>query len=71
MSKTTEYTVAQAIESLLQDHADNNDPDLPQIMGKMNGSEADIDQIDRQHNQVKLVLSDGTKFNINVLQVLS
>ncbi len=71
MSKTTEYTVARAIESLLQDHVDNHDPDLPQIMGQMDGSEADIDQIDRQNAQVKVVLSDGTKFNNNVVRTLA
>lgn len=71
MSKTTEYTVARAIESLLQDHIYHNDEELPHIMGQTDGSEADIDQIDRQNAQVKVVLSDGTKFNINVTRVMA
>lgn len=69
--KTTESTLATTIESLLQDHVDNHDPDIPQVMGMTDGSEADIEEITRSGAQVKIVLSDGTKFNINVVRTMT
>ncbi|QXN72684.1 hypothetical protein RCZAHN_75 [Rhodobacter phage RcZahn] len=67
---TTESTVAKTIESLLQDHVDNHDPDIPQIMGMTDGTEADIEEITCSGAQVKVVLSDGMKFNINVVRIM-
>lgn len=74
-AKTTDKTVAKFIESLIQDHALNHDPEIPMVMGMMDGSEADVDShslnTDSTYPSITLELTDGTRFAIRVQQLQS
>lgn len=73
MTKTTEKTVAKFLMGLIEQHREHNDPDVPQIMGAQDGSEADINYVGEMGGSktgLRLRLSDGTKFSINVERML-
>lgn len=67
--KVQAKTVAQVLLDALTQHAEGQDPDLPQYAGKTDGTEAnavEVALIVSNTPGVRLTLSDGSKFRIEV-----
>lgn len=72
MAKTSAQTVATRLSMLLDTLTENIDPDLPALRGRTDGSEADVTEVAEIKSitpGVRLTLSDGTVFRVEVHQV--
>ena len=71
MSYTQAYTVAKTLLEAILEQQENGTEDLAAFRGAVSGSEADILSVELvAHTNIKLVLSDGTKFKIAVTPIL-